>query len=148
MRFMVLVTMAGEAARDYENGRMPTQDEIALMMTYNQELAEAGVMQGGDGLHPTSRAFRVDYGKDNHVVIDGPFVESKELLGGYWIWQVESREEAEAWARKCPLSEGDVLVLRQIFEVEDFGDAMGPEEHAAWAQVNASIEEAKSETGD
>jgi hypothetical protein len=144
---MVLVTMSGESARDYENGRMPTQEELALMMTFNQELADAGVIVGGDGLRPTSKAFRVEYGKDSHVVIDGPFAESKELIGGYWIWQVESRAEAEAWARKCPLLEGDVLILRQVFEAEDFGDALGPEERAAWDRIDASIEEAKSETG-
>jgi hypothetical protein len=139
MRFVVFVKLTGQAAQDYENGRMPTQDEIAQMMKYNEELANAGVMVGGDGLHPTSRAVRIEAASGKPKVTDGPFAESKELIGGFWLWKVDSKEEAVEWASRCPLSEGDVLELRQIFDVEDFGDAIGPDEAAAMERVESRI---------
>jgi hypothetical protein len=142
MRFVVFVKLTGQAARDYENGRMPTQDEIAQMMAYNEELAKAGVMVGGDGLHPTAKAVRIEAATGGKPkVTDGPFAESKELIGGFWLWNVNSKEEAVEWASRCPLSEGDVLELRQIFDVEDFGDAIGPDEAAAMERVDRLIEQ-------
>jgi hypothetical protein len=140
MRYVVFVKLTGQAAKDYESGRMPTQDEIAAMMAYNEELAKAGVMVGGDGLHPTAKAVRVEAsGTGKPKVTDGPFAESKELIGGFWLWKVNSKEEAVEWASRCPLSEGDVLELRQIFDMEDFGDAIGPDEAAAWERVESLI---------
>ncbi|MGE3798012.1 MAG: YciI family protein [Thermomicrobiales bacterium] len=136
---MVLVKMTGQAAEDYENGRMPTQEEISAMMSYNQELAAAGIMQGGEGLHPSAKSIKVSHGEGKPVVTDGPFAEAKELIGGYWLWNVTSREEAIAWAEKCPLSPGDILELRQVFEMEDFGDAIGPEEMAKIKDVEQKI---------
>jgi len=139
MRYIVFVKLSGQGADDYENGRMPSQEEISRMMTYNQELAAAGIMKGGDGLHPTTKAINVAYGDGKPVVSDGPFAESKEVVGGFWLWNVASREEAIAWASKCPLSPGDSLELRQIFELEDFGDAVGPAEAAQIKDVEAKI---------
>ena len=140
MRYVVFVKLTGQAATDYENGRMPTQDEIAEMMKYNEELASAGVMVGGDGLHPTPKGIRVEAaGSGKPKVTDGPFAESKELIGGFWLWKVNSKQEAVEWASRCPLSEGDVLELRQIFDIEDFGDAVGPDEAAAMERVDRLI---------
>jgi hypothetical protein len=140
MRYVVFVKLTGQAATDYENGRMPTQDEIAQMMAYNEELANAGIMVGGDGLHPTAKAVRVEAaGSGKPKVTDGPFAESKELIGGFWLWKVGSKEEAIEWASRCPLSEGDVLELRQIFDMEDFGDAIGPDEAAAIERIESRI---------
>ena len=121
MRFMVCVHLTGSAAADYEAGAMPSAEEIAAMMTFNEELANAGVYVSGDGLHPTSKGARIAFGGGKSTVTDGPFAESKELLGGYWVWKVGSKEEAVEWASRCPMSEGDVLELRQIFDMEDFG---------------------------
>jgi len=139
MRYIVFVKLSGQGAEDYQNGRMPSQEEISAMMAYNQELAAAGIMQGGDGLHPSSRSISVAYGDGKPVVTDGPFTESKELIGGFWLWKVDSREEAIEWASKCPLSPGDALELRQIFEMEDSGDAIGPDEAAQIKDVEEKI---------
>ena len=139
MRYIVFVKLSGQGADDYEHGRMPKQEEISEMMTYNQALAEAGIMQGGDGLHPTTKAINVAFGDGKPVVSDGPFAEAKEVVGGFWLWNVASRDEAIEWARKCPLNEGDSLELRQIFELEDFGDAIGPAEAAQIKDVEAKI---------
>ena len=147
MRFMVFVNLTGQAAADYEAGKMPTQEEIAEMMKYNEELADAGVMTAGDGLHPTSKGARIEFRGGKAMKTDGPFAESKEVVGGYWIWNVASREEAIEWASRCPMSDGDVLVLRQIFDIEDFGDAIGPDEAAAIERVGSRISESKEQAG-
>ncbi|MEZ4499986.1 MAG: YciI family protein [Thermomicrobiales bacterium] len=141
-RFIVFVTLSGQGREDYEHGRMPDREEISRTMTYNQALAEAGVMQGGDGLHPHSRTIRVAFGDGGPVVSDGPFAESKEVIGGYWLWNVGSRREALEWAQKCPLNAGDGLELRQIFDPEDFGDAIGPAEQAQIDDVASKISSA------
>src|SRR5680860_74234 len=117
MKFMAFMTLAGKAAQDYEHGRMPTQEEISAMMKYNGELAESGILLGGEGLHPTAKGIRIEFTAGEPHVSDGPFAESKELIGGYWIWKVDSREDALRWAKKCPMRDGDVLVLRQIFDM-------------------------------
>lgn len=144
MKFLVFVKLTGQGLVDYEHGRMPTQEEISRMMTYNQELADAGVMIGGDGLHPSAKTITVTFGESKPVVSDGPFAEAKELIGGYWIWNVASREEAMSWAERCPMQAGDVLELRQVFDYEDFGDAIGPAEQAQIDDVNSKIAAATS----
>ena len=122
MRFMMIV----KANADTEAGVMPTTEELAEMGNYNEELVNAGVMLAGEGLHPTSKGFRVDFSGSEPKVIDGPFAESKELIAGFWVIQVENREEAIGWAKKIPFREGHVEV-RQIFEADDFGEEFTPE---------------------
>jgi hypothetical protein len=123
MRFMVIVK-ASEAS---ENGVMPTEHELAEMGSYNEELAKAGVMLAGEGLHPSSKGWRVRYDKDGaSTVVDGPFAETKELVAGYWILQVSSPEEVLEWVKRAPFREGEVEI-RQVFEAEDFGEAYTPE---------------------
>ena len=121
MRVMVFV-MGGE----YEKGQMPSTDELAAMGNFNEELVKAGVMLAGEGLHPSSRGVRVDFGGDKPTVTDGPFAEAKELVAGYWVWQVKSMDEAVEWIRRAPFREGEIE-LRQVFESEDFGDELTPE---------------------
>jgi hypothetical protein len=123
MRFMVIV----KANQDTENGVLPTEAELAEMGAYNEELVKAGVMLAGEGLHPSSKGARVRFDKDNNsTVVDGPFAETKELVAGFWILEVSSREEVIEWVRKAPFRDGEVEV-RQVASAEDFGDAMTPE---------------------
>ena len=137
MRFMVIV----KADESSESGVMPTEQELAEMGAYNEELAKAGVMLAGEGLHPSSRGFRVRYGADGPTTVtDGPFTETKELIAGYWILQVSSREEVEQWVRRIPFREGEVEV-RQVFEAEEFGDAMTPELREQEDRVRATVEQ-------
>jgi hypothetical protein len=109
-----------------ENGQLPTEQDLAEMTTFNEELVKAGVMLAGEGLHPSSRGVRVRFDGGNRQVIDGPFTEAKELVAGYWLWQVRSLEEAIEWLKRAPFREGEVEI-RQVFEDDDFGDAMTPE---------------------
>ena len=123
MRYMVIV----KANEDTEQGVMPTEQELTEMGAYNEELVKAGVMLAGEGLHPSSKGARVRFDKDGgSTVIDGPFAETKELVAGFWILEVSSREEIIEWVKKAPFREGEVEV-RQVFTTEDFGDAMTPE---------------------
>jgi len=122
MRFMVIV----KASPDSEKGVMPTTEMLADMGKYNEELVKAGVMLAGEGLHPSSKGARVRFEGKKRTVIDGPFSETKELIAGFWLWQVKSREEALEWLKRAPFQEGEVE-LRQVFETEDFGDEMTPE---------------------
>jgi len=123
MRFMVIV----KANQDTEKGVMPTEQELAEMGAYNEELVKAGVMLAGEGLLPTSKGARVRFDKDGgSTVVDGPFAETKELLAGFWILEVSSREEVLEWVRKAPFRDGEVEV-RQVASADDFGDAMTPE---------------------
>jgi hypothetical protein len=123
MRFMVIV----KANEDTEKGVMPTEQELAEMGAYNEELVRAGVMLAGEGLLPTSKGARVRFDKDGgSTVVDGPFAETKELLAGFWILEVSSREEVLEWVRKAPFRDGEVEV-RQVASADDFGDAMTPE---------------------
>ena len=122
MRFMMIV----KANEDSEAGVMPTTEELAEMGNYNDELVEAGILLAGEGLHPTSNGFRVDFSGSEPKVIDGPFTETKELIAGFWMIQVESREEAVKWAKRIPFREGHVEV-RQVFEADDFGEEFTPE---------------------
>ena len=122
MRFMILV----KANKDSEAGVMPTTEMLAEMGKFNEELARAGVLLAGEGLHASRKGARVRYEGSKRTVTDGPFAETKELVAGFWIWQVASREEALEWAGRIPFREGEVEI-RQIFEAEDFGPALTPE---------------------
>jgi hypothetical protein len=125
MRVMVLV----KATRDSEAGVMPSEELLAAMGRYNEELVKAGVMLAGEGLHPSSRGARVRFSGTRREVIDGPFAETKELVAGFWLWQVRSMDEAIEWVRRCPNPHpGDSEIeIRPVFEAEDFGAAFTPE---------------------
>jgi hypothetical protein len=140
MRFMVIV----KASEDSERGVLPTEQELAEMGTYNEGLVKAGVMLAGEGLHPSSRGFRVRYAKDGGTtVVDGPFAETKELVAGYWILQVSSREEVLEWVKRIPFRDGEVEV-RQVFEAEDFGEAFTPELREQEDRIRASAAQQQS----
>ena len=123
MRFMVIV----KADKNSEAGVMPNQQVLAAMGKYNEELVNAGIMLAGEGLHPTSKGARVRFSGTSRTVTDGPFAESKELIAGFWIWKVASREEAIEWLKRAPFDGGTEIELRQIFEAEDFGAEFTPE---------------------
>ena len=125
MRFMVIV----KATKDSEAGIMPSTELFAAMGKYNEELVKAGVMLAGEGLQPSSKGARVRFSGDNRTVIDGPFTETKELIAGFWLWQVRSREEAIEWVKRCPnpMPGESEIEIRQVFEAEDFGDNFTPE---------------------
>ena len=134
MRFMMLV----KANSDSEAGTMPSEQELAEMGQYNEELVKAGVLLAGEGLHPTSNGARVKFSGSKPTVTDGPFAEAKELIAGFWIIQVKSREEAIEWARRVPFREGEVEI-RQIFEAEDFGSEFTPELREQEENLRAQI---------
>jgi hypothetical protein len=126
MRVMVIVV----ASKESEAGVMPTEAELSAMTAFNEELVKAGVMVAGEGLHPSKAGKRVVFAGGKPAVIDGPFTESKELVAGFWIWQVKSMDEALAWAKRCPPpmpGQQGVLEIRPVFEAADFGDALTPE---------------------
>jgi hypothetical protein len=123
MRFMVLVPGSAES----EAGEMPGTEMLDAMTKYNEELVKAGVMLSGDGLLPTSHGARVRFEGAERTVVDGPFTEAKEIVAGYWIWEVGSREEAVEWLKRAPFDGGTEIELRQIAELEDFGDELTPE---------------------
>jgi hypothetical protein len=137
MRFMVIV----QASEDTERGVLPTEQELAEMGAYNEELVKAGVMLAGEGLHPSSRGARVRFAADGTAtVVDGPFAETEQLVAGFWILQVSSREEVLEWVKKAPFRNGEVEV-RQVFENEDFGDAMTPELREREDRLRATVAE-------
>ena len=125
MRFMVLV----KATPDSEAGVMPTAQEFADMGAFNEELVRAGVMEAGEGLHPSSRGARVVFSGRERRVVDGPFAQTSELVAGFWIWNCASLQEAIEWVKKCPnpMRTDSEIEIRQIFSAEDFGDALTPE---------------------
>ena len=123
MRVMVIV----KASKESEAGVMPTTDLLAAMGKFNEELVKAGVMLAGDGLHPSSRGKRVRFSGNNRTVIDGPFGETKELIAGYWLWQVKSMDEALEWLKRAPFDGGEEVEIRPVFEAEDFGAEFTPE---------------------
>ena len=125
MRVMAIV----KATPESEAGQMPTEQLLSEMLAYNEELVKAGIMLAGDGLHPSTRGKRIRFQGEKRTVIDGPFAETKELIAGYWIWQVRSMDEAVEWAKRCPNPmEGEsYLELCQIFEADDFGEELTPE---------------------
>ncbi|MEW4487427.1 YciI family protein [Thalassoglobus sp. JC818] len=122
MKVMVIV----KATQKSEAGVMPTTQELTEMGQFNQELVDAGVMLAGEGLHPTSKGVRISFNGENRVITDGPFAETKELIAGFWMWEVDSMEAAIEWARKSPFQEGE-LELRRVFEADDFGEEFTPE---------------------
>jgi hypothetical protein len=125
MRVMVMV----KATRESEAGEMPSTEMLEAMMAYNEELVKAGVMLAGEGLHPSSKGARVHFDGEKRTVVDGPFAEAKELVAGFWIWQVSSLEEAIEWVKRCPnpMNGPSDIEIRQIFSTEDFGDVLTPE---------------------
>jgi hypothetical protein len=125
MRVMVIV----KANEDTEAGKLPSEELLAGMGDYNQRLADAGIMRAGDGLHPSSKGVRVLFDGDERTVTDGPFAETKELVAGFWIWEVSSLQEAIDWAKQCPNPTGEesMLEIRPLYEAEDFGEAYTPE---------------------
>jgi hypothetical protein len=136
MRFMAIV----KASEDSEAGVLPTEQELTEMGAFNQELVNAGVLVAADGLHPSSRGVRVRYDDEGTTtVVDGPFAETKELIAGFWILEVSSREEVLEWLKKAPFRGGEVEV-RQVFTDEDFGDAFTPELRAQEAEMRAATE--------
>src|SRR5689334_17380663 len=125
MRFMVMV----KANADSEAGVMPSEQLIAEMTSFNEELVKAGILLAADGLHPSSSGARVKFSGKNRTVVDGPFAETKELIAGYWIIQVKSLEEAIEWVKRVPNPTGDEgeIEIRQIFDADDFGEALSPD---------------------
>ncbi len=123
MRVMVLV----KATPESEAGVLPSPELLAAMGKYNEELVKAGVMLAGEGLQPSSKGARVRFSGDKRTVIDGPFAETKELIAGFWIWQVKSMEEAVEWLKRAPFDGGAEVEIRPVFEAEDFGDELTPE---------------------
>jgi hypothetical protein len=139
MRVMVIV----KATKNSEAGIMPSEKLLAEMGKYNEELVKAGVMLAGEGLHPSSKGKRVTFSGGKKSVIDGPFAETKELIAGFWLWQVKSMEEALEWARRCPdpmPGEEGVLEIRPVFEAEDFGAELTPELRAQEERLRAEAE--------
>jgi hypothetical protein len=136
MRVMVFVP----GDENSEAGKMPSQDLIGRMMKFNEELVKAGVMLAGDGLAPTSRARRVRFSGSQRTVIDGPFAESKEIIGGYWIWQVKSMEEAVEWLKRAPFDGGVEVTLRPVHDPDDFGKELTPELRAEQERLQAEVE--------
>ena len=123
MRVMVIV----KASKESEAGVLPGQELLAQMGKYNEQLVKAGIMLAGDGLHPTSKGKRVKFSGTKHTVIDGPFTETKELIAGYWMWQVRSMDEAVDWLKRAPFDGGAEVEIRPIFEAADFGENFTPE---------------------
>ena len=143
MRIMVIV----KATKSSEAGSMPTEQLLKDMGKYNEELVKAGIMQAGEGLKPSREGKRVKFSGGKTTVVDGPFSETKELIAGYWMWQVESMDEALAWARKCPNpmpGEEGVLEIRPLYEAEDFGEEFTPELRKHEEQLRAEIERRRS----
>jgi hypothetical protein len=139
MRVMVIV----KATKETEAGAMPTQEVLAAMGNYNEELVKAGVMLAGEGLAASSQGKRIRFDGKKRTVIDGPFAETKELIAGFWLWQVKSMDEAVEWLKRAPFDEGAELEIRRVFEDDDFGEEFTPElrqqeaRHRAHAEANA-----------
>jgi hypothetical protein len=137
MRVMVLV----KADKNSEAGVMPSEELLAAMGKYNEELVKAGIMLAGEGLHPSARGARVKFSGAKRAVVDGPFAEAKELIAGFWLWQVRSMDEAIEWAKRCPNPTGEEseLEIRQVFEAEDFGAEFTPELREQEERLRAQI---------
>jgi hypothetical protein len=137
MKFMILV----KATRDSEAGIMPGTDLLTRMGAYNEELVKAGVLLAGEGLQPSSKGARVKFSGDKRTVLDGPFTETKELIAGFWLFQVKSREEAIEWVKRCPnpMNGESEIEIRQVFEADDFGGEFTPELREQEARMAAKI---------
>lgn len=138
MRFMVIMIPGNRKA--VEAGVMPSGELIAAMMKYNEELVKAGIMLAGDGLHPSSKGARITFNKGKGTITDGPFTEAREIIGGYWMWQVKSKDEAVAWASRCPAQDGDTLEIRRVYEPADFGPEVAAKEGALMDEIAKQIE--------
>ena len=138
MRVMVMVKASAES----EAGQMPSTELLAAMGQYNEELVKAGIMLAGEGLHPTSRGKRVRFSGATRSVIDGPFAETKELVAGYWLWNVKSMDDAVAWVKRCPnpMQSDSDIEIRQVFEADDFGAEFTPELRAQEDRLRAEID--------
>jgi hypothetical protein len=138
MRVMVLI----KATEQSEAGEMPSQELLEEMTGFNEELVRAGVMLAGEGLHPSSSGARVEFSGSERKVIDGPFAETKELLAGYWVWQVKSMDEAIEWTKRIPNPTGEhgVVEIRPVFDADDFGDELTPELREREANLRAKTE--------
>ena len=144
MRFMILL----KSDKNVEAGVMPTREYLAEMTKFNEELVKAGVMQAGEGLHPSSKGARILFSGDKRTVVNGPFPETKQLVAGFWLWQVKSLEEAIEWARRCPNPTGDEgeIELRQIFEAQDFGAEFTPELRKREERMRDQLERQKQKS--
>jgi hypothetical protein len=143
MRVMVII----KATKNSEAGVMPEERLLTEMGQYNEELVQAGVMLAGEGLHPSAAGKRVRFAGGQKTVVDGPFAETKELIAGFWLWQVKSMEEAVEWVRRCPdpmPGEESEIEIRRVFSMEDFGEAMTPELRAQEERLIAEIERQKN----
>jgi len=142
MRVMVFI----KANKDSEAGKMPSEELIAGMMKFNEDLVKAGVMLAGEGLHPSSRGKRVKFSGGKRVLVDGPFAETKELVAGFWIWQVKSVEEAVEWVKRMPNPTGEdgEVEIRPVFEADDFGKELTPELRAQEERLRAEVERRQS----
>src|SRR5213083_81918 len=142
MRFMILI----KADKNTEAGVLPSEKLLTEMGKFNEELVKAGVMLAGEGLQPSSKGARVKFSGDKRTVIDGPFAETKELIAGYWLWRVKSKEEAIEWVKRCPNPFPDIeseVEIRQVFESEDFGAEFTPELREQEAKLRARTEQLK-----
>jgi hypothetical protein len=137
MRVMVIV----KANKDSEAGVLPSKELLTEMGKFNEELAKAGVMLAAEGLHPSSKGKRVRFSGNQRTVIDGPFAETKELIAGFWLWQVRSMEEAIKWLKRAPFSGGVEIEIRQVFEAEDFGPEFTPELREQEERLRAQVAE-------
>jgi hypothetical protein len=137
MRVMVIV----KATKSSEAGIMPSSELLEAMGNYNEELVKAGIMQAGEGLHPSSKAVRVHFSGKDRIVTDGPFTETKELIAGFWLWQVKSIEDAIEWVKRCPnpMMEDSDIDIRPLFETEDFGEEFTPELREQEDRLRAQI---------
>lgn len=135
MRYMVIV----KASKDSEAGVMPSEQLLTDMGNYNEALVKAGVLLAMEGLHPSAKGARMRFSGKDRTVVDGPFSETKELIAGFWLWQVRSKEEALEWLRRAPFDDGTELELRQVFELDDFGAELTPELRAQEQRVLAEV---------
>ena len=140
MRVMVIV----KATKESEAGQMPSEKLLRDMGNFNEELVKAGIMLAGEGLHPSSKGKRVKFAGKDRTIIDGPFAETKELIAGYWVWQVKSIDEAIEWIKRAPFEDGDELEIRPLFEADDFGKEFTPELRAQEERLRAEIAKKKT----
>jgi hypothetical protein len=142
MRFMIIV----KATKDSEAGVMPSEQLLTEMGKYNEQLVKAGVMLAGEGLQPSSKGARVRFSGSTRTVIDGPFAETKELIAGFWLWEVKSKEEAIEWVKRCPnpMPGESEIEIRQVFEAEDFGAEFTPELREQEERLRAQVDKKKS----
>ena len=140
MRFMVIV----KATPESESGVLPDQKILAEMGKYNEELVRAGVMLAGEGLQASSKGARVKFSGDKRIVTDGPFAETKELIAGFWMWKVNSKQEAIEWLKRAPFGGGTEVEIRQVFEAEDFGPEFTPELRKQEERLRAQVEQRKT----